>query len=129
MGGRSDYEIILVNDASTDGTLEQMQGLAAADPRIVANRGARLWFRAFASKGFTTLINWVFWLTGVPCSNVISCSAAPTVAMRPQREGSFWSCRILSASTPRRVDLHSYASTRHPANLHRDTDFNPRSSK
>jgi len=119
MGGRSDYEIILVNDASTDRTLEQMLALAAADPRIhvldnptnlgfggsykrgasvatatyvmmlpgddgfpgqsiaeilghageadiiipiVTNRGARHWFRAFASKGFTTLLNWAFWL-------------------------------------------------------------------
>ena len=118
MGGRSDYEIVLVNDASTDRTLERMQTLAA-DPRIrvldnpynlgfggsykrgardatatyvmmlpgddgfpgqsiaeiishageadliipiVTNRGARHWFRAFASKGFTTLLNWMFWL-------------------------------------------------------------------
>src|SRR5262249_57981195 len=34
MRGRSDYEIILVNDASTDRTLERMQALAAEDPRI-----------------------------------------------------------------------------------------------
>jgi glycosyltransferase involved in cell wall biosynthesis len=119
MGGRSDYEIVLVNDASTDRTLERMQALAAADPcirvlnnssnlgfggsykrgaraaiatyvmmlpgddgfpgqsiaeiishagdadiiiPIVTNRGARHWLRAFASKGFTTLLNWLFWL-------------------------------------------------------------------
>jgi glycosyltransferase involved in cell wall biosynthesis len=119
MGSRSDYEIVLVNDASTDRTLEQMQALAAADARIrvldnpsnlgfggsykcgahvatatyvmmlpgddgfpgpsiaeilshageadiiipvVTNRGARHWFRAFASKGFTSLLNWTFWL-------------------------------------------------------------------
>ncbi len=119
MGGRGDYEIVLVNDASTDRTLERMQALAAADPRIrvldnpinlgfggsykrgasvatatyvmmlpgddgfpgqsiaeiishageadiiipvVTNPGARSWFRAFASKGFTTLLNWTFWL-------------------------------------------------------------------
>ena len=118
MGSRDDYEIVLVNDASTDRTLERMQTLAA-DPRIrvldnpynlgfggsykrgaraatatyvmmlpgddgfpgqsiaeiishageadiiipiVTNRGARHWFRAFASKGFTTLLNWAFWL-------------------------------------------------------------------
>jgi hypothetical protein len=29
---------------------------------IVTNPGARSWFRAFASKGFTTLLNWLFWL-------------------------------------------------------------------
>src|SRR5262245_20709247 len=34
MGTRHDYEIILVNDASTDRTLERMQALAAADSRI-----------------------------------------------------------------------------------------------
>ena len=34
MGARSDYEIILVNDASTDRTLEEMRALAAEDPRI-----------------------------------------------------------------------------------------------
>jgi glycosyltransferase involved in cell wall biosynthesis len=34
MQGRSDYEIILVNDASTDRTLERMQALAAGDSRI-----------------------------------------------------------------------------------------------
>jgi glycosyltransferase involved in cell wall biosynthesis len=119
MGSRHDYEIVLVNDASTDRTLERMQALAAADPRIrvldnpsnlgfggsykrgagaatatyvmmlpgddgfpgqsiaeiishagkadiiipiVTNPGARSRFRAFASKGFTTLLNWTFWL-------------------------------------------------------------------
>jgi dolichol-phosphate mannosyltransferase len=119
MGRRENYEIILVNDASTDHTLERMQALAAVDPRIrvldnpvnlgfggsykrgakaatatyvmmlpgddgfpgqsiaeilshageadiiipiVTNPGARSWFRAFASKGFTTLLNWTFWL-------------------------------------------------------------------
>jgi glycosyltransferase involved in cell wall biosynthesis len=119
MGGRDDYEIVLVNDASTDHTLERMEALAAADLRIrvldnpvnlgfggsykrgakvatatyvmmlpgddgfpgqsiaeiishageadiiipiVTNPGARSRFRAFASKGFTTLLNWVFWL-------------------------------------------------------------------
>jgi glycosyltransferase involved in cell wall biosynthesis len=31
MGGRDDYEIILVNDASTDRTLERMQALASTD--------------------------------------------------------------------------------------------------
>src|SRR5262249_61296060 len=34
MGGRSNYEIILVNDASTDRTLEEMRALAAEEPRI-----------------------------------------------------------------------------------------------
>ena len=34
MGSRGDYEIVLVNDASTDRTLEYMQALAAADFRI-----------------------------------------------------------------------------------------------
>jgi dolichol-phosphate mannosyltransferase len=119
MRTHDEYEIILVNDASTDRTLDCMQALAAADPRIrvldnpsnlgfggsykrgaraatatyvmmlpgddgfpgqsiaeivshageadiiipiVFNSGARSWFRAFASKGFTTLLNWMFWL-------------------------------------------------------------------
>jgi glycosyltransferase involved in cell wall biosynthesis len=119
IAARDDYEIILVNDASTDHTLERMQALAAADSHIrvfdnplnlgfggsykrgakaasatyvmmlpgddgfpgqsiaeilshageadiiipiITNRGARHWFRAFASKGFTTLLNWAFWL-------------------------------------------------------------------
>ena len=119
IAARDDYEIILVNDASTDHTLERMQALAAADSHIrildnplnlgfggsykrgakaasatyvmmlpgddgfpgqsiaeilshageadiiipiVTNRGARHWFRTFASKGFTTLLNWAFWL-------------------------------------------------------------------
>jgi dolichol-phosphate mannosyltransferase len=119
MDRRDDYEIVLVNDASTDRTLERMQTLAVADRRIrvldnptnlgfggsykrgasvatatyvimlpgddgfpeqsiaeilghageadiiipiVTNRSARHWFRAFASKGFTTLLNWAFWL-------------------------------------------------------------------
>src|ERR1700730_7186605 len=119
MGPRDDYEIILVNDASTDRTLERMQALAAADPHIhvleepvhlgfggsykrgakaasatyvmmlpgddgfpgqsiaeiishageadiiipiVTNPNARSRFRALASKGFTTLLNWTFWL-------------------------------------------------------------------
>src|SRR5262245_9456412 len=34
MGSRGDYEIVLVNDASTDRTLERMQALAAADPHV-----------------------------------------------------------------------------------------------
>jgi len=119
MGMRGDYEIVLVNDASTDRTLEQMQALAIADHRIrvldnlsnlgfggsykrgaraatatyimmlpgdngfpgqsiaeivshageadiiipvVTNPSARSWLRALASKGFTTLLNWTFWL-------------------------------------------------------------------
>src|SRR5215813_2945168 len=119
MGERNDYEVILVNDASTDLTLERMKALAAVDPRIrvldnlsnlgfggsykrgaiaatatyvmmlpgddgfpaqsiaeivshageadiiipiVTNPGARSRIRAFASKGFTTLLNWAFWL-------------------------------------------------------------------
>jgi len=119
IAARDDYEIILVNDASTDHTLERMQALAAADSHIrildnplnlgfggsykrgakaasatyvmmlpgddgfpgqsiaeilshageadiiipiITNRCARHWFRAFASKGFTTLLNWAFWL-------------------------------------------------------------------
>src|SRR5262245_14754777 len=119
MGRRGDYEIMLVNDASADRTLERMQALAAADPHIqvldnpsnlgfggsykrgacaatatyvmmlpgddgfpaqsiteiishageadiiipiVTNPGARSRLRAFASKAFTTLLNWTFWL-------------------------------------------------------------------
>jgi glycosyltransferase involved in cell wall biosynthesis len=119
MGERNDYEVILVNDASTDRTLERMKALAAADGRIrvldnlsnlgfggsykrgasaatatyvmmlpgddgfpaqsvaeivshageadiiipiVTNPGTRSRLRAFASKGFTTLLNWAFWL-------------------------------------------------------------------
>jgi glycosyltransferase involved in cell wall biosynthesis len=116
---REDYEIILVNDASTDRTLERMRALAAADSHIrvldnpvnlgfggsykwgakaasaayvmmlpgddgfpgqsiaeilahagqadiiipvVTNPGARSYFRAFASKAFTKLLNCTFWL-------------------------------------------------------------------
>jgi glycosyltransferase involved in cell wall biosynthesis len=119
MRTRDDYEIILVNDASTDRSLDRMQALAVVDPRIrvldnpfnlgfggsyklgaraasatyvmmlpgddgfpgdsiaeilahageadiiipvVTNPGARSAFRAFASKGFTMLLNWMFWL-------------------------------------------------------------------
>jgi glycosyltransferase involved in cell wall biosynthesis len=116
---RDDYEIILVNDASTDRTLERMRALARADPHIrivdnpvnlgfggsykqgaaiatatyvmmlpgddgfpaqsiaeilthageadiiiptVTNPGARSRLRAVASKAFTALFNWMFWL-------------------------------------------------------------------
>jgi glycosyltransferase involved in cell wall biosynthesis len=119
MGMQGDYEIILVNDASTDATLQRMRAIAAADlcvrvldnpfnlgfggsykrgakaatatyvmmlpgddgfPAqsiaeiishageadiiipIVTNPGARSRFRAFASRAFTTLLNWAFWL-------------------------------------------------------------------
>ena len=119
MGARDHYEIVLVNDASTDHTLERMQALAAADRHIrvfdnpvnlgfggsykrgaraatatyvmmlpgddgfpaqsiaeivshageadiiipiVTNPGARSALRAFASRGFTSLLNWMFWL-------------------------------------------------------------------
>jgi len=119
MGSRGEYEVVLVNDASTDRTLERMQALAAVDPCIrvldnpsnlgfggsykrgaraatatyvmmlpgddgfpaqsiaeivshageadiiipvVTNPGARSWFRATVSKGFTALLNWTFWL-------------------------------------------------------------------
>jgi glycosyltransferase involved in cell wall biosynthesis len=34
MGRRENYETILINDASTDHTLERMQALAATDPHI-----------------------------------------------------------------------------------------------
>jgi len=119
MGSERSFEIVLVDDCSTDRTLERMQELAQADTRIrvlhnpvnlslggaykrgvavaqaehvmmvpgddgfpadsiaeimrhageadiiipvVTNSGVRTWFRAVASRGFTTLLNWLFWL-------------------------------------------------------------------
>ena len=119
VGSDRPYEIVLVDDCSTDATLARMQALAAADGRIrvihnpvnlslggaykrgvavaeaehvimipgddgfpgpsiaeiirhageadiiipvVTNSGVRVWYRALASKGFTTLLNWLFWL-------------------------------------------------------------------
>lgn len=119
MVGDDNYEIILVDDCSTDKTLECMQALSADDARIrvlnnqvnlgfggaykrgmaaavakyvmmlpgddgfpaesiaeiirhageadiiipvVTNTGVRSWHRALASRGFTTLLNWLFWL-------------------------------------------------------------------
>src|SRR5262245_24378409 len=119
VGTERSFEIVLVDDCSTDGTLAQMQALAAADPRIrvvhnavnlslggaykrgvavaqaeyvimipgddgfpgpsiaeiiahaggadiiipvVTNSAVRARHRALASKGFTTLLNWLFWL-------------------------------------------------------------------
>jgi glycosyltransferase involved in cell wall biosynthesis len=119
MGSERPFEIVLVDDCSTDRTLERMQELAQADPRIrvlhnpvnlslggaykrgiaaaeaehvmmipgddgfpadsiaeimrhageadviipvVTNSGVRTLFRAAASRGFTTLLNWLFWL-------------------------------------------------------------------
>jgi glycosyltransferase involved in cell wall biosynthesis len=113
------FEIVLVDDCSTDLTLQRMQALAQSDSRIrvvhnpvnlslggaykrgvaiatadyvimvpgddgfpaesiaeiirhageadivipvVTNSGVRAWYRAIASKGFTTLLNWLFWL-------------------------------------------------------------------
>ncbi len=118
-GPERTFEIVLVDDCSTDLTLERMQALAQADPRIrvlhnpvnlslggaykrgvavavadyvtmipgddgfpadsiaeiirqagkadiiipvVTNSAVRTWYRAVASKGFTTLLNWLFWL-------------------------------------------------------------------
>jgi glycosyltransferase involved in cell wall biosynthesis len=118
-GPERTFEIVLVDDCSTDLTLERMQALAQADPRIrvlhnpvnlslggaykrgvavaeadyvtmipgddgfpadsiaeiirqagkadiiipvVTNSAVRTWYRAIASKGFTTLLNWLFWL-------------------------------------------------------------------
>src|SRR5262249_16746514 len=52
MGGRSDYEIILVNDASTDRTLEEMRALAAEDPRIrVLDSPTNLGFGGSSRRG------------------------------------------------------------------------------
>jgi len=119
MGSERPFEIVLVDDCSTDRTLQRMQDLAEADARIrvlhnpvnlslggaykrgvavaqaehvmmipgddgfpadsiaeimrhageadiiipvVINSGVRSWFRAVASRGFTTLLNWLFWL-------------------------------------------------------------------
>jgi glycosyltransferase involved in cell wall biosynthesis len=119
MGVRDDYEIVLINDASRDRTLQRMQALAAADARIrvlnnpinlglggayklgisiatakyvimipgdngfptqsiaeilgrageadiiipvVTNTADRRWMRAWASRCFTALLNWAFWL-------------------------------------------------------------------
>ena len=117
--GSRPFEIVLVDDCSNDRTLEEMQAVAAADPRVrvlhnpvnrslggsykrgvavaeadyvimipgddgfpgtsiakiidhageadiiipvVTNSGVRVWYRALASRGFTTLLNWLFWL-------------------------------------------------------------------
>ena len=119
-GSERPLEIVLVDDCSTDRTLERMQELAQADARIrvlhnpvnlslggaykrgvavaqaehvmmipgddgfpaesiaeimrhageadiiipvVTNSGVRTWFRTAASKGFTMLLNWLFWLS------------------------------------------------------------------
>lgn len=119
MGPERTFEVVLVDDCSTDRTLARMQELAEADARIrvlhnpvnlslggaykrgvavaqaehvmmipgddgfpadsiaeimrhageadiiipvVINSGVRSWFRAVASRGFTTLLNWLFWL-------------------------------------------------------------------
>jgi glycosyltransferase involved in cell wall biosynthesis len=119
MGGRGDYQIVLVDDASRDCTLQHMHELAAADARIsvihnpinlglggsykqgiraatakyammipgdngfpaesiaeiiccageadiiipvVINTADRRWLRAWASRSFTALLNWAFWL-------------------------------------------------------------------
>jgi glycosyltransferase involved in cell wall biosynthesis len=118
-GPERPFEIVLVDDCSTDRTLERMQALAEADPRIrvvhnpvnlslggaykrgvavaeadyvimipgddgfpapsiaeiishtgeadivipvVTNAGVRIWYRALASRGFTALLNGLFWL-------------------------------------------------------------------
>lgn len=118
-GPERTFEIVLVDDCSTDLTWERMQALAQADARIhvlhnpvnlslggaykrgvavaeadyvtmipgddgfpadsiaeiirhageadiiipvVTNSAVRTWYRAIASKGFTTLLNWLFWL-------------------------------------------------------------------
>jgi glycosyltransferase involved in cell wall biosynthesis len=120
VGSERSFEIVLVDDCSTDRTLERMQELAQSDPQIrvlhnpvnlslggaykrgiavaqaeyvvmipgddgfpaesiaeimrhageadiivpvVTNAGVRTWFRAIASRGFTTLLNWLFWLS------------------------------------------------------------------
>jgi uncharacterized membrane protein YbhN (UPF0104 family) len=119
MAGDENYEIILVDDCSTDRTLQRMHALSATDARIrvlhnpvnlgfggaykrgmaaarakyvmmlpgddgfpaasiaevirhagradiiipiVTNAGVRRWYRVLASRGFTTLLNWLFWL-------------------------------------------------------------------
>jgi dolichol-phosphate mannosyltransferase len=119
MAPPAEYEIILVDDHSLDRTLQRMQSLAEADPRVrvvhnpvnlsmggaykrgvavvrgthvimvpgdngfpaasigevlrhigeadivipvVTNPWSRTWFRALASRGFTLLLNWLFWL-------------------------------------------------------------------
>jgi glycosyltransferase involved in cell wall biosynthesis len=118
-GPERPFEIVLVDDCSTDLTLERMQALARDDRRVrllhnpvnlslggaykrgvaiaqadyvtmipgddgfpadsiaeiirhageadiiipvVTNSAVRTWYRAVASKGFTTLLNWLFWL-------------------------------------------------------------------
>ena len=42
---------------------------------IVTNPGACSWFRAFASRGFTTLLNWTFCYYNGAVHSVTSCCA------------------------------------------------------
>jgi glycosyltransferase involved in cell wall biosynthesis len=52
MGSRGDYEVVLVNDASTDRTLERMQALAAVDPCIrVLDNPSNLGFGGSYKRG------------------------------------------------------------------------------
>src|SRR5262249_30866378 len=52
MGSRNDYEIVLVNQSSTDRTLQRMQALAAADPRIrVLDNPSNLGFGGSYKRG------------------------------------------------------------------------------
>src|SRR5262249_57164593 len=52
MGERNDYEIILINDASTDHTLERMRALEATDPRIrVLDNPTNLGFGGALKRG------------------------------------------------------------------------------
>jgi dolichol-phosphate mannosyltransferase len=55
MGGWDDYEIIPVNDASTDRTLDRMQDLAAADSHIrVLDNAVNLGFGGSYKRGAKT---------------------------------------------------------------------------
>jgi glycosyltransferase involved in cell wall biosynthesis len=52
MGSRGEYEVVLVNDASTDRTLERMQALAAVDPCIrVLDNPSNLGFGGSYKRG------------------------------------------------------------------------------
>jgi hypothetical protein len=109
MGGRDDYEIILVNDTSPDHTLERMQALAEAESHIrILDNPVNLGFGGSYKRGAkaasaTSVMMRICWwkLASLPASDATNA----ITTMRNQFKDHCGGCTTKSAASAHSIKV------------------------